>query len=192
MVLASLNPDSSAQVVQDVMERFSEVGIEIVATDGKSYVVQSNQYLMNRLQSEMIGYTLCPVDHVPTPWVKITIAAHPITLRKVQDFLSAKVYSGLAFVPVSIGSLDVMPTGMDKAFALKELCKRELIPVEHTVAIGGHFSDITLMKAAGHAVAVGNAPPEVKVVADEIVSNCIDGGVGEYIYSLVKRYTQSN
>ena len=77
---------------------------------------------------------------------------------------------------------------MSKAQALRRLCALQNIPLENTVVIGDYYNDIDLMRAAGHAVAVGNAPTEVKLVADEVVSSCRSGGVGEYLYSLIRRY----
>ena len=46
------------------------------------------------------------------------------------------------------------------------------------------------MREAGHAVAVANAPAEVKASADEVTTcTCSEGAVGEYLYQLVQRAT---
>ena len=43
-----------------------------------------------------------------------------------------------------------------------------------------------ILRAAGYAVAVANAPAEVKRAADEVtLCGCSDGGVGEYLYKLI-------
>lgn len=189
LTLQTLNQESALEAVQDVMQKFPDIGIEIMSGEGRLYVVQSNQYTMNHLKDETLSCVLCPVEQVPTPWSKVVLTAQPVILRKVQEFTSNKVYTDIYFMPTNFSCLEIMPQGVNKAYALQELCKKELIPIENTIVIGGNFSDIELMKIAGHAVAVGNAPQEVKVVADEIVSSCIDGGAGEYIYSLIKRYT---
>lgn len=187
--LRTLNQESAIEAVQDVIHKFPDVGVEIMSTEGKVYVVQSNQNTTNHLKDETLSCVLCPVEQVPTPWFKVVFTAQPVVLRKVQEFTASKVYADIYFMPTNFSCLEIMPQGVNKAYALKELCKKELIPLENTIVIGGHFSDIELMKVAGYAVAVGNAPQEVKVVADKIVSNCADGGAGEYIYSLIKRYT---
>ena len=42
------------------------------------------------------------------------------------------------------------------------------------------------MRLAGYAVAVANAPGEVKRAADEVtLCTCTEGAVGEYLYKLI-------
>ena len=55
--------------------------------------------------------------------------------------------------------------------------------MENTVVIGDYYNDIDLMRAAGHAVAVGQRPPEVKLAADEVVASCTSGGWGISVFA---------
>ena len=75
-----------------------------------------------------------------------------------------------------------------KGAALGELCTYMGIPIENTVAIGDYFNDIELMRAAGHSVAMGNAPKEVQLAADTVTGRCLDGGVAEVLYGLIRKY----
>ena len=75
---------------------------------------------------------------------------------------------------------EIMPEGVSKGQALKDLCRYLKIPVENTIAIGDYFNDIELLQAAGRSVAVQNAPGEVQLVADEITSACLDAGWRKY------------
>ena len=59
------------------------------------------------------------------------------------------------------------------------------------VAIGDYYNDIELMRAAGHSVAMGNAPKEVQVEADEVTGNCMDGGVAQVLYRLIDQYSEA-
>ena len=47
------------------------------------------------------------------------------------------------------------------------------------------------MRAAGHSVAMGNAPKEVQVEADEVTGNCMDGGVAQVLYRLIDQYSEA-
>ena len=59
-----------------------------------------------------------------------------------------------------------------------------------TIVIGDYYNDLEVMREAGHAVAVANAPAEVKASADEVTTcTCSEGAVGEYLYQLVQRAT---
>ena len=188
-MIRCLNEESAKQAISDVLEQFPEIGVEIMVEEGRMYVVQANQYVMAHLCDEQLSCIMCPLDQVPKNWAKVVFAANPAILFKLHEFMSERSYPDICFVPTNMIYYEIMPKETGKAQALKELCRQEMIPLENTVAIGDYFNDIDLMKAAGQAVAVANAPQEVKVAANEVVSCCMDGGVGEYLYSLVKRYT---
>ena len=66
--------------------------------------------------------------------------------------------------------------GVDKGSGLLRLC--ELVGVEpaHVLVIGDSDNDIPMLKAAGVAVAMGNASPGVKAVADWIAPSIDDDG----------------
>ena len=49
------------------------------------------------------------------------------------------------------------------------------------MAIGDGHNDIPLLEAAGFKVAMGNAPDEVKAVADYVAPSLQDDGVAEAI-----------
>lgn len=58
--------------------------------------------------------------------------------------------------------------------------------MKNTVVIGDYYNDLEIMREAGYAVAVANAPAEVKAAADHVTTcTCAEGAVGEYLYSLI-------
>lgn len=57
---------------------------------------------------------------------------------------------------------------VSKGDALKFLAGHFDIPLSHTMAIGDHDNDISLLRTAGLGVAMGNASPGAKAVADVI------------------------
>ena len=60
--------------------------------------------------------------------------------------------------------------------------------MKNTVVIGDYYNDLEIMREAGYAVAVANAPAEVKAAADHVTTcTCAEGAVGEYLYSLISR-----
>jgi hydroxymethylpyrimidine pyrophosphatase-like HAD family hydrolase len=83
---------------------------------------------------------------------------------------------------------EMMPQGVTKGTALKELARLLDIPLEHTIVIGDYFNDIDMMREAGYSVAMGNAPAEVKRKAHQLAESNRYGGVGHYLYGLVKAY----
>lgn len=81
--------------------------------------------------------------------------------------------------------LEIMPACADKEMALKAISQAYSIPMEQIVAIGDDFNDIKMLKTAGLGVAMKNALPEVKAVADFITSSTNDeDGVASMIKDL--------
>ncbi len=189
LVQHSLDESSARQAILDVMQRFPDVGVEVMVEEGRVYVVQANQYTTAHVQNEKMSHVMCPLDRVPSHWAKVVFAANPVMLAQVQELIGKTTYPNIYFLPTNFIYFEIMPQNVGKAQALSELCRRELMGLENVIVIGDYFNDMDLMRQAGRSVAVGNAPPEVKAIADEVVSRCMDGGVGEYLYSLVKRYT---
>lgn len=81
--------------------------------------------------------------------------------------------------------LEVLPPGASKGAALKVILKELNIPADRVMAIGDGENDIELLQAAGLAVAVGNAVPALKEVADEVVGSNDEDGVAEAVERFV-------
>ncbi len=84
-----------------------------------------------------------------------------------------------------IDFINVIDPGVSKGEALKALASFLGVPISRVIAIGDGLNDIPLLEAAGLAVAMGNAFPEVKKVADCITLDVDHGGLAAAIERLV-------
>lgn len=184
-----LQYEKTSAFVQAVLEKFPDMGIEIYVHAGEIHQVQSNRYTQKHLLKERIGCIISPLEAIPHNWVKVVFAADPVSISKLKQFFKGEEIPGLYLKDIGIGYCEIAATATPMSDAMQALCEYKGIPIENTVFIGGSKNDIELMHSAGFAVAVQNAPNEVKLSADEIVLSCEHGGVGEYLYSLIKRYT---
>lgn len=81
-----------------------------------------------------------------------------------------------------VGMLEVCPVGVDKAAGLQVVLDKFDIGWEDVLAFGDATNDLPMLGAAGHAVAMPNAHPWVKDVADEIApASNDDDGVAQYL-----------
>ena len=64
---------------------------------------------------------------------------------------------------------------------LSYFCHQYGIALEDVVAIGDNHNDIEMLKAAGRAIVVNNAPQEVQNIADEIIPSNQEGGVIQFL-----------
>ncbi|AOS60980.1 HAD family hydrolase [Actinoalloteichus hymeniacidonis] len=75
-----------------------------------------------------------------------------------------------------LGLIDVMPSGISKASGLAEITEDLGISAAEVIAFGDMPNDLPMLRWVGHGVAMGNAHPEVRDIADEVtVSNAEDG-----------------
>ena len=71
--------------------------------------------------------------------------------------------------------VDLMHPDADKGLALAQLAEAMGVAMSETAAFGDYLNDLGMLRAAGHAVAMGNAHEDVKAVADEVVGTNTDG-----------------
>ena len=88
---------------------------------------------------------------------------------------------GMQLADAETTSLEVSPPGITKARGLEILCDYLGIPIWETVAVGDADNDLDVLRAAGLAVAMGNANEHVKEVCDVVVSDNDHDGIVEVI-----------
>ncbi len=81
--------------------------------------------------------------------------------------------------------LDVMARDVDKGAALAQLAELIDVPISRTVAFGDYLNDLQMLRAAGTAVAMENAHPQLKEVADIIAPANTDNGVSVVLRRLL-------
>jgi hydroxymethylpyrimidine pyrophosphatase-like HAD family hydrolase len=127
------------------------------------------------------------------PWEELI--ANPVTRvtfrspgSTSEDFLKLTERIGLHGVSYAVGYtawLDINPEGVSKGSAL-ELLRRSLhVEPMDTVAVGDQRNDIEMLEWAARGVAMGNAPDEVKAIADEVTGHVEEDGLVPVLRSLL-------
>lgn len=75
--------------------------------------------------------------------------------------------------------LDLVPEGVDKSSGLADVTGRLGIDRADVLAMGDGRNDIEMLSWAGRGVALGEAPAEVKAIADHVTGNFDAGGTVE-------------
>jgi hydroxymethylpyrimidine pyrophosphatase-like HAD family hydrolase len=108
-----------------------------------------------------------------------------------SDLIAAVADLGLALLPYSEGSsafLDLSAGHASKATGVRALAERWGIPPEACVAVGDYLNDIELVEWAGRGIAMGNAPEDLRSVADEVVGSIDEDGLVEVLDSILAAY----
>ena len=83
--------------------------------------------------------------------------------------------------------LELIPKGINKGSAFREICKRNDIDPENTMAIGDHDNDLPMLQSSCFGVAMGNAVELLKKEANYITGTLEANGVAEAIEVFLNR-----
>lgn len=154
-----------------------------------------------RVAVEVIGEGYLVSDHFPegelvgevhvVPWEQLAQPTTRITFRSptstAEEFAELAEGLGLHGVNYGVGYtawLDINPEGVSKASALEQVRAHHGIDIADTVAVGDHRNDLEMLAWAGRGVAMGQAPDDVKAVADEVTGTVEEDGLAEVLDSL--------
>ncbi len=110
------------------------------------------------------------------------------TDSSAEEFGEAVESIGLQGVAYSVGWsawLDIAAAGVTKASGLEALRDRLGVHIDDTVAMGDGRNDIEMLAWAGRGIAMGQAPPEVKRVADEVTGTVHEHGAAAILRTLI-------
>lgn len=104
-----------------------------------------------------------------------------------EEFLEIVERMGLHKVTYAIGWtawLDIAPEGVNKGTAIERVRRKLDMPLRSLVAVGDGRNDIDLLRLAareGVAVAMGQAPEDVKAVATEVTGTVDEDGLAQVL-----------
>ena len=111
--------------------------------------------------------------------------------HEIDDFLAVVEGMGLHQVSYTVGWtawLDIAPDGVNKSTALERVREALCFPPERVMVIGDGRNDIEMLQWAatkGRAVAMGQAPDEVRIHASEVTKDFLEDGVAHALRSLL-------
>lgn len=121
------------------------------------------------------------LDYVNYDVYKVLMTADPEKsegyMNELRDMLGvrANVMRSEAFF------IEITARGIDKAGTLERVIGPVGVSQNNTICCGDAFNDISMVKYAGVGVAMGNAKPEVKEVADYITASNEEDGIAQVV-----------
>lgn len=113
----------------------------------------------------------------------IVISAAKSTMMSIRNEIN-KIPNIVSFASGS-HSLEINYKNVSKGNAIKALIEKYEIDIKDVICIGDNENDISMIKMAGLGVAMGNAIPEVKKVADYITDTNENDGVAKVINKFI-------
>lgn len=119
---------------------------------------------------------------VADPAIKLLIRMPGATSRDMAEALVPHLH-GLVDVTYSTtnGLIEIAAAGVTKASGLREVARYLDVSDDHLIAFGDMPNDIPMLSMARHGVAMANAHPDAKSVADEITAANGEDGVARIL-----------
>jgi len=176
----------SVELLLDVTKRLREavpdIALAVEVEDGRSFWYEEAWPVRWEGEHHRVRVLATPEQLTSVPAVKLLgrSASHQpdefyeLVSKTLGDVATATHSSSSALVEISAA-------GVTKAAGLAWLCAREGISADEVLAFGDMPNDVPMLTWAGHAVAMGNAHPAVREVADDVTVTNDEDGVARYL-----------
>src|SRR5205814_4103341 len=118
------------------------------------------------------------------PITKLLLLGEASLIRQLQIELIPEYSKHTAIVRCDAELLQIMDHRASKANALRLVADHYGIAMTQVLAMGDAVNDVQMLRAAGYAVAMDNAHPDVKAVAHWVAPSNNDHGV----HAALRRY----
>jgi Cof subfamily protein (haloacid dehalogenase superfamily) len=94
-----------------------------------------------------------------------------------EEYMYINRFPGCNFIRWHKYASDILPTGCSKAVGIRKMLDVIGIKNENCYAFGDELNDLEMLAFVGTGIAMGNAVPMAKDVADIVTSSCNEDGI---------------
>jgi Cof subfamily protein (haloacid dehalogenase superfamily) len=177
-----LSVDLLLDVSKRLREAVPDVALAVEVEDGRKFWYEETWPVRWEADNDNVRVLTTPEELTSVPAVKLLARSANHEPGPFFELIS-QTLAGVAETTHSSKSalVEISATGVTKAAGLAWLCERQGIEASDVIAFGDMPNDIPLLTLAGHSVAMGNAHPAVRAVADEIGRTNDEDGVAVYL-----------
>lgn len=136
----------------------------------------------NKIPLEILDFS--SLDNSKTI-IKIMFVDEPAILERAIERIPEEVYEKYTVVRSAPYFLEFLNKRVNKGFGVELLAKSLGISAEEVICVGDAGNDVHMIEYAGLGVAMGNAFPEVKEIANYITCTNEEDGVAEVINKFI-------
>lgn len=181
-VLRSVTFDAS-EVVRQVLQRKPNTLVAVEEV-GRGYRV-SGEFPDGDLTGEMIISDVA--DMIAKPVTRVILRDPSSTDQEFVEMAQDLGLTGCSYFIGWSAWLDIVPEGVNKGTALADIAANYRIDPSDVLAMGDGRNDLEMLRWAGRGVALGDAPDEVKDIADHVTGRFDDGGTVQELSRWLRR-----
>ena len=168
------------QVTKEILRYLEDLPVTVIMDDcDRLYVKDRNGYqVQQESYNDHMDVVEVPdlVEALTFPVVKLLLAVDPEIIFDVQKQIAEYLPDDLTVVRTAPFYLEIISKKISKGQGIRQVCEYIGIRPEEVIAFGDAENDISMIQVAGMGIAMGNAEPAVKEVADRItLTNNEDG-----------------
>lgn len=175
-----LPEDDLIRIIQMVQKRYPKIMVHIYTPD-TCFLVSKEKDADEKILGDHQPAVFDTLEKALTkPWIKILMAGRNEDLKEIEKELETIENQRMRWVYSADIYLEILPEGVSKAAMISNM--KEFHGGDHTViAIGDYYNDLEMLKEADFGIAMGNAPDEIKAVADMTTLSNDEDGVARVI-----------
>jgi len=182
LVANPLSTDLLLDVSKRLREAVPDIALAVEVEDGRSFWYEEAWPVRWETVPHQVRVLTTPEELTSAPAVKLLArsanheadAFYELVSHTLGEIAETTHSSSTALVEISAPAVT-------KAAGLAWLCERDGIDASEVLAFGDMPNDIPLLAWAGHGVAMGNAHPAVRAMADEVTRTNDEDGVARYL-----------
>ena len=175
------------ELLEHVDKNIPDMSIQVCGFED-NYFCKMNDSMERHLQNAGFKDIRCHYSEVPEAWAKVLFAhTEEEKLFTLRDLLeSHPMAQHFGFIRSEQEFYEILPKGISKGDLVLRIADILGIDRNHTVAIGDHDNDVSMISMAGLGVAVANASESAKNAADIITVSNEEHAIAQLIYDIEK------
>lgn len=178
-------PDDVVPLIYDYAMRhhyalLGYVGDHIVTEmPNDEYVKEESR--INKMAIRQVEHLPSAIEAHPT---KLLLTGHPDDMIKAEAELSDLLNYKMDVFRSAPFFVELVPKGIDKAQSLERLLQHLGFDATNLIAFGDGYNDLSMIKYANMGVAMANAAPELRAIADYVTLSNDEDGVAIFLEKL--------
>lgn len=178
----------SPEIVHNLFEISKTEDVWIHTYIGDDIVTEENNPY-TEIEGDITGMPIVVVDDfkaaVKEPVVKVLMNKEAERLVEVEKKLQKQLEGQLSVMRSKPFFLEFTEAGVTKGTSLNQLIQKLGIKREEVIAMGDSYNDQAMIEFAGLGVAMGNAPDDIKEIANYVTDTNMNDGVAKVVEKFV-------
>lgn len=157
-------------LMKELYELLTKKGYKLLTNDGDKEIVEEENYV----PINPLSLYITNVDATSADTIINSISHYPdIAIHKIPSFIKGEVW------------IEINHASATKQHGIFEAAKILKIDTHEIIGVGDGYNDFPLLMACGLKVAMGNAVPELKEIADYVAPTVDEDGVADVINKFI-------